>query len=84
MALNFLKSFNHYIEQIKKEYLELNFVRHAETSLNKKNKFIGIRCNPKIISKGKKKQNNIKYNYIITSNSLRSKMTKIFFIHQKI
>ena len=43
-----------------------------------KNKFIGIRCNPKIISKGKK-QNNIKYNFIITSNSLRSKMTKNFF-----
>ena len=83
MALNFLKSFNHYIEQIKKEYLELNFVRHAETSLNKKNKFIGIRCNPKIISKTKNKRNDIKYNFIITSNSLRSKMTKNFFLSSK-
>ena len=83
MALNFLKSFNHYIDQIKKEYLELNFVRHAKTSLNKKNKFIGIRSNPKIISKSKKKQNNIKYNFIITSNSLRSKMTKNFFHSSK-
>ena len=83
LALNFLKNFNHYIEQIKKDYLELNFVRHAETSLNKKNKFVGIRCNPKIISKTKSKQNNIKYNFIITSNSLRSKMTKNFFHSSK-
>ena len=83
LALNFLKNFNHYIEQIKKDYLELNFLRHAETSLNKKNKFVGIRCNPKIISKTKSKQNNIKYNFIITSNSLRSKMTKNFFHSSK-
>ena len=27
LALNFLKSFNHYSEQIKKEYLELNFMQ---------------------------------------------------------
>ena len=83
LALNFLKNFNHYIEQIKNDYLELNFVRHAETSLNKQNRFIGIRCNPKIISKTKNKQNNIKYNFIITSNSLRSKMTKNFFHSSK-
>ena len=83
LALNFLKSFNRYIEQIKKEYVELNFVRHAETSLNKKNKFIGIRSNPDIILKSKKKKNNKKFNLIITSNSLRSKSTKVFFNSKK-
>ena len=83
LALNFLKSFNHYIEQIKKEYLELNFIRHAETLLNKKKKFIGSRSNPEIISKTKKKQNDKKYNLIITSNSLRTKLTKNFFHSSK-
>ena len=79
LALNFLKRFNNYIEKIKSEYLELNFVRHAQTSLNKKNKFLGIRSNPKIIKQTRKKINNIKYNYIITSTLLRSKMTKSLF-----
>ncbi len=79
LALNFLKRFNNYIEKIKSEYLELNFVRHARTSLNKKNKFLGIRSNPKIIKQKRKKINNIKYNYIITSTLLRSKMTKSLF-----
>ena len=52
-------------------------LKHHST---KKNKFIGIRCNPKNNIKNQKKQNSIKYNFIITSNSLRSKMTKkIFF-----
>ena len=83
LALNFIKSFNHYIEQIKKEYLELNFVRHAETPLNKKNRFIGIRSNPDIILKSKKKKNNKKFDLIITSNSLRSKSTKVFFHSKK-
>ncbi len=79
LALDFLKSFNHYIEKIKNDYLELNFIRHAQTTLNKQNKFLGTRSNPNIIKKTIKKKNNIKYNYIITSNSLRSKMTKNFF-----
>ena len=79
LALNFLNRFNNYIEKIKSEYLELNFVRHAQTSLNKKNKFLGIRSNPKIIKQTRKKINNIKYNYIITSTLLRSKMTKSLF-----
>ena len=79
LALDFLKSFNRYIDQIKKEYLELNFVRHAKTTLNKKNKFIGIRSNPDIIFKSKKKKNNKKFDLIITSNLLRSKSTKVFF-----
>ena len=79
LAFDFLKDFNHYIHKIKKEYIELNFLRHAKTSLNQKNKFIGIRSNPKIISIPKKKQNNIRYDYIIISNSLRSEMTKDFF-----
>lgn len=79
LALNFLNRFNNYIEKIKSEYLELNFVRHARTSLNQKNKFLGIRSNPKIIKQTRKKINNIKYNYIITSTLLRSKMTKSLF-----
>ena len=79
LALNFLNRFNNYIEKIKSEYLELNFVRHARTSLNKKKKFLGIRSNPKIIKQTRKKINNIKYNYIITSTLLRSKMTKSLF-----
>ncbi len=83
LAFNFLKDFNNYIDQIKREYLELNFLRHAKTPLNQKNKFIGIRSNPKIIPIPKKKQNNIKYDYIIISNSLRSKMTKDFFHSSK-
>ena len=83
MAFNFLKDFNNYIDQIKREYLELNFLRHAKTPLNQKNKFIGIRSNPKIIPISKKKLNNIKYDYIIISNSLRSKMTKDFFHSSK-
>ena len=83
LAFNFLKDFNHYVDQIKREYLELNFLRHAKTPLNQKNKFIGIRSDPKIISIPRKKQNNIKYNYIIISNSLRSKMTKDFFHSSK-
>lgn len=83
LAFNFLKDFNNYIDQIKREYLELNFLRHAKTPLNQKNKFIGIRSNPKIIPIPKKKLNNIKYDYIIISNSLRSKMTKDFFHSSK-
>ncbi len=83
LALNFLKSFDQYIQKIKNEYLELNFVRHAPTYLNKKDIFLGARSNPKIIKNNKKKHNNIKYNYIITSNSLRSKMTKNLFRSSK-
>ena len=56
LALIFLKSFNLYIENIKNDYLELNFIRHAQTALNKKNKFLGTRSNPKIIKKTIKKK----------------------------
>ena len=83
LALKFLKNYNDYLEKIKNEYLELNFVRHAQTEQNKKNKFLGIRSDPKIITNNIKKKNNVKYDYIITSNLLRSKMTKNLFYSSK-
>ena len=84
LALNFIKNFNQYLENIKKEYLELNFVRHAQTSLNKKKLFLGSRIDPEITNIKRKKINNIKYNYIITSKLRRAKMTRNFFSAKKI
>ena len=84
LALNFIKNFDQYLENIKKEYLELNFVRHAQTSLNKKKLFLGSRIDPKITNIKRKKINNIKYNYIITSKLRRAKMTRNFFSAKKI
>ena len=79
LASNFIKNFDNYLEKIKNEYLEINFVRHAKTSLNNKKLFLGSRVDPKIVNIKRKKINNIKYNYIITSNLLRAKMTRSLF-----
>ena len=67
LALNFIKNFDQYLENIKKEYLELNFVRHAQTSLNKKKLFLGSRIDPKITNIKRKKINNIN---LITNYSI--------------
>ena len=84
LASNFIKNFDNYLEKIKNEYLEINFVRHAKTSLNNKKLFLGSRVDPKIVNIKRKKINNIKYNYIITSNLLRAKMTRSLFSAKKI
>ncbi|MBD1172163.1 histidine phosphatase family protein [Pelagibacterales bacterium SAG-MED05] len=84
LALSFIKNFNQYLEKVKNEYIELNFIRHAQTSMNKKKLFLGSRIDPKIKNIKRKKINNIKYNYIITSNLLRAKMTRNFFSAKKI
>ena len=84
LASNFIKNFDNYLKNIKNEYLEINFVRHAKTSLNNKKLFLGSRVDPKIVNIKRKKINNIKYNYIITSNLLRAKMTRSLFSAKKI
>ena len=81
--MKFIKYFNDYIKRLKNEYLEINFVRHAATSLNKKEIFLGTRNNPKIIKIKKKRINKKKFNYVITSNLLRSKMTGKLYHAQK-
>lgn len=75
LALEFIKYFDDYIKKLKSNFIEINFVRHAETSLNKKKIFLGSRIDPKIIKIKKKKFSNKKFNYIITSHLLRSMMT---------
>ena len=52
--------------------------------MNKKKLFLGSRIDPKIAKIKRKKINNIKYNYIITSNLLRAKMTRSLFSSKKI
>ena len=80
LALVFIQYFNNYIKNLKKEFLEINFVRHAETSFNKKEFFLGSRNNPDIIENKKKKISNSRFNCIITSNLLRSRMTsKLYY-----
>ena len=63
--------------------MELSFARHARSTMNKKDLFIGSRSNPKIITTKKNKINKFKYDYIITSNLKRSKMSAIFFSSKK-
>ena len=83
LALIFIKKYSYYLQKIKNEYMELSFARHARSTMNKKDLFIGSRSNPKIITTKKNKINKFKYDYIITSNLKRSKMSAIFFSSKK-
>lgn len=84
LALSFIKKYSLYLQKIKNEYMELNFVRHAKSTMNKNNLFIGSRSDPEIASTKNNKVNKVKYDYIITSNLKRSKMSAIFFLSKKI
>ncbi len=84
IAFKFVKKYNNFIEKIKKQYVRLNFIRHAKTSMNKKDIFLGIKTNPKIISLNRKKIDNTKYDYIITSDLKRTQQTSRLFNYKKI
>lgn len=83
LAISFITKYSQFLQKIKNEYIELNFVRHARTSMNKNNLFIGSRSDPKIITIKNKKINKLRYDYIITSNLKRSKMSAKFFRTKK-
>ncbi len=84
IALEFIKKYDDFLKKIKKEYIELSFVRHAKTSMNKKNIFLGIKNDPNIIDVKKKKINRIRYDYIITSDLKRAKQSSKLFFSKKI
>ena len=52
--------------------------------MNKKDIFLGIKTNPKIISLNRKKIDNTKYDYIITSDLKRTQQTSRLFNYKKI
>ncbi len=83
LAISFITKYSHYLQKIKNEYIELNFVRHARSTMNKNNLFIGSRSDPKIITIKNKNIDKLKYDYIITSNLKRSKMSAKFFRTKK-
>ncbi len=84
LAQNFIKKYNRFLDNIKKDYIELNFLRHAKTRMNKKKVFLGIRNDPSIAKIDKKKISKIKYDFIIVSQLKRSKLTAKFFRTKKI
>ncbi len=84
LAVKFIKKYNKYLNKLKKEYLELNFLRHAKTKMNKKNTFMGITNNPRILNFNIKKINKIKYDFVIVSELQRSQLTAKLFNYKKI
>ncbi len=84
IGIKFIKYFENFLKKIKQDYVQLDFLRHAPTLLNKKDTFLGIRNNPGIKKIYKKKINAENYNFIITSNLIRSKMTARYFNSKKI
>ena len=84
LAVNFVKKYENFLQKMKKEYLTLNFVRHAKTSMNKKNIFLGVKNNPSIIKTKIKKISNSMHDLTITSELKRAQMSTKFFNSKKI
>ena len=84
LAVKFVKKYENFLQKKKKEYLTLNFVRHAKTSMNKKNIFLGVKNNPPIIKTKIKKISNSMHDLTITSGLKRAQMSTKFFNSKKI
>lgn len=84
LAVKFVKKYENFLQKKKKEYLTLNFVRHAKTSMNKKNIFLGVKNNPPIIKTKIKKISNLMHDLTITSGLKRAQMSTKFFNSKKI
>ncbi len=84
IATSFIKKYENFLDKLKKKYLILDFVRHAKTSMNKKNIFLGVKNNPPIIKTKVKKISNTKYDLTITSKLKRAQMSTKFFNSKKI
>ena len=84
LAVKFVKKYENFLQKKKKEYLTLNFVRHAKTSMNKKNIFLGVKNNPPIIKTKIKKISSSMHDLTITSGLKRAQMSTKFFNSKKI
>tara|TARA_B100000945_G_C20377013_1_gene595140 strand:+ start:1 stop:1419 length:1419 start_codon:yes stop_codon:yes gene_type:complete len=83
LAKRFMGKYDNYLREIKRDICELNFVRHAKTSMNTKSVFLGSGSDPDII-KPKKVKILGKYDYIITSNLKRSYSSARFYKSKEI
>ena len=73
------------MNNLKKKYPPINFVRHEKTNLNKEGAFLGIRSDPDIIHNYTKKKKDMNdYDYLFTSDLKRSKSSSKFFKSKKI
>ena len=84
LAFVFIKKYENFLQKIKQKYSIISFVRHAKTSMNKKNVFLGVKNNPPIMNTKFKKISNLMYDLIITSKLKRAQMTTKFFNSKKI
>ncbi len=84
LAEKFIIKYNKFLKNLNKEYVKLNFIRHAKTKENVNKTFVGSGSDPDIIYKKKYNKNFEKFDLIITSNLKRSKSTTRFFKAKKI
>ena len=85
LAKNFITFYNKFLDELKKKYPLINFVRHKKTKLNKEGVFLGIRLDPEIIDNYTKKKRDMNYyDYLFISDLKRSKLTSKFFKSKKI
>ena len=81
----FIRKYNKFINKIKKNTNKINFTRHAKTSKNSLNAFLGSRLDPDISNKRiLKKKISKKFDLTITSTLKRSKSSAKFFNSKKI
>jgi probable phosphoglycerate mutase len=81
----FLRKYDKFINEIKKNAPKISFTRHAKTSKNSFNTFLGSKLDPDISNKKIfKKKINKKFDLTITSTLKRSKSSAKFFNSKKI
>jgi broad specificity phosphatase PhoE len=83
LAKKFIYKYNKFLNNIKKNTIDIKFIRHAKTKKNIKNIFLGSGSDPDIIKKKQTNKNNQKYDLIITSNLKRSISTSKFYKSKK-
>ena len=85
LAKKFIRKYNEFLDELRKEYIELSFIRHAKTKKNKKNIFLGSGSDPDILYRKKnKKKYPEKFDLIITSGLKRSQSSSKFYKAKKI
>ena len=85
LGKKFIKNYIIFLDKIKNNLIEYNFVRHAKTKKNIKNIFLGSGSNPDIIkSKKKIKKLSKRFDLIITSKLKRAKSSIKYFNGKKI
>ncbi len=83
LAKKFINKYNKFLENLRNEYTELNFIRHAKTKKNANNLFLGSGSDPDIIKNKLYKKNSENFDLIITSILKRSKSTSRYFRSKK-